>query len=226
MLEGLHAVKHARRFGAELELLLTPDAGALARLVDELAPDLAPLDATPVDPDTWDAVTGGPLPSPALGVCRRPHVDVAAVLTDPAPAPVVLLEDPTHLGNLGAVVRVAAAAGAGGVLTTGRADPWHPSAVRGAAGLQLAVRTARLAGGVADLDAVAHDRPLVAFDAGGIALAAGALPARGLLAFGTERHGLSDDVRRRADLVVSIPMRSGVSSLNLATAVAVALYAG
>nr|MBA3583830.1 rRNA methyltransferase [Gemmatimonadota bacterium] len=44
------------------------------------------------------------------------------------------------------------------------------------------------------------------------------------LAFGSERRGLSGAILDRADLVVGIPMREGVSSLNLVTAVAVALY--
>jgi len=66
------------------------------------------------------------------------------------------------------------------------------------------------------------DRPLVALDPGGEA--ATALPAEATLAFGTERDGLGPALLARADLRVRIPMREGVSSLNLATAVAVALY--
>lgn len=221
VLEGFHAVKHALRFGARLEDLVTPDAAGLGRLVAELAPDLGALDATEVDAATWARLTGDGLPSPALATCPRPAVDVGAVLTDPRDRPVVLLEEPTHLGNLGAAVRVAAAADAAGVLTTGRADPWHPTAVRGAAGLQLAVPTARIERLPDELD-----RPVVCLDAGGAPLARGGLPPRALVCFGTERHGLSERLLARADHVLAIPMRPGVSSLNLATAVAVVLYAG
>jgi TrmH family RNA methyltransferase len=46
-----------------------------------------------------------------------------------------------------------------------------------------------------------------------------------VLAFGTEREGLSDALKARADAVVALPMRPGVSSLNLATSVSAALYA-
>ena len=52
------------------------------------------------------------------------------------------------------------------------------------------------------------------------------MPERAILAFGTERHGLSDAILCRADLRLGIPMREGVSSLNLATAVAAVLYSG
>jgi TrmH family RNA methyltransferase len=113
-------------------------------------------------------------------------------------------------------VRVAAAAGAAGVLTTGSADPWHPDALRGAAGLHFALPVARV-------EALPDSgRPLVALDPEGEPL--GELPARPLLAFGSERRGLSAALLTRADLRVALPMRPGVSSLNLATAVAAVLY--
>ncbi len=222
VLEGVHALKHALRFGADVQAVWSPDAAALDGLLRSLAPDVADRAAAlveEVDPERWRAMSGRHLPSPALAVATRPAVDVRGLLADPSPAPVVLVEHPTHLGNLGAVVRVAAAAGAAGVCTIGDADPWHPTAVRGAAGLQLALPVAR----VADLPST--DRPLVAIDPGGTPLAAGVLPPRSLLAFGTERRGLSAGLRATAQLRVGIPMRPGVSSLNLATAVAVVLYA-
>ena len=49
-------------------------------------------------------------------------------------------------------------------------------------------------------------------------------PLRAVLAFGTERGGLSDDLLARADATVALPMAPGVSSLNLATAVAALLF--
>ncbi|HWO47754.1 MAG TPA: TrmH family RNA methyltransferase, partial [Solirubrobacterales bacterium] len=67
-------------------------------------------------------------------------------------------------------------------------------------------------------------RPLIAVDPGGEDLRRGAIPPRAILAFGTERHGLSDAVLEHAEARVGIPMRDGVSSLNLATSVAVALF--
>ena len=57
-------------------------------------------------------------------------------------------------------------------------------------------------------------------------LVAGALPPRALLLFGSERRGLSPELREAAGSIYGIPMRPGVSSLNLATAVAVALPGG
>ena len=51
-------------------------------------------------------------------------------------------------------------------------------------------------------------------------------PERAILAFGGERAGLSSELMAAAERRVSIPMAAGVSSLNLATAVAVVLYSG
>jgi TrmH family RNA methyltransferase len=68
-------------------------------------------------------------------------------------------------------------------------------------------------------------RPLLALDPSGEPLQPRELPARAVLAFGTERYGLSEELLARADARVSIPMRAGVSSLNLATSVAAVLFA-
>jgi TrmH family RNA methyltransferase len=217
LLEGFHPLKHALRFGADVVAAATADAAALDRLARRLAPDVRERLAAAVAERPLGPLVARPPHTGVVAVARRPPVDPMAVLAAGGP-PVVLLEDPRHLGNVGAVVRVAAAAGAAGVLTTGARDPWDPAAVRGSAGLHFALPVGR-----ADPPALG-DRPLVVLDPGGDELSA--LPEGALLAFGTEREGVSAELAARAVARVRIPMRPGVSSLNLATAVAVVLYAG
>jgi len=221
VLEGFHALKHALRFGAQVEDAVAADSEELKRLAADLAPDLAGALSARVATVGLETIAELVPQAPRTGVvaiARRPEVDVAAVLTDERTAPLVLLEEPRTMGNMGACVRVAAAADAAGVLTTGDNDPWHPDALRGAAGLHYALP-------VAAIEAVPQgDRPLIAVDPGGEDLRRGAIPPRAILAFGTERHGLSDALLERADARVGIPMREGVSSLNLATSVAVVLF--
>lgn len=223
VLEGFHAVKHALRFGAHVVEAAATDAAALERLAAYLAPDLAgafaPL-VTAVGDDVLARCAPHASRTGVLAIARRPPVDVAAALADPRAAPVVLLEDPRTMANMGACVRVAAAADAAALLTTGASDPWHPDALRGAAGLHYALPVARI-GALPPLG----DRPLLAIDPGGDELRPGELPARAILAFGTERDGLGDGLLARADGRLRIPMRAGVSSLNLATSVAAVLYA-
>ena len=219
VLEGVHALKHAIRFGADVLEVCSPDHDAMSRLLDDLAPDVTvPVEVVPVSTPEWQALTGGGLPSPALAIALRPAVDLAAVLTPVTDRPVVLLDAPTHLGNVGAAVRVAAAADAAAVVVVGAADPWHPRAVRAGAGLQFALPVGRL-----DVLGPTH-RPVVAMDADGTPAREVAIPRGAVFAFGSERRGLSPGLRERADLTVGLPMRPGVSSLNLATAVAATLY--
>lgn len=221
VLEGFHALKHALRFGAQVIEAATSDPAAVLALAESLAPDLVPtLPAllAEVSPEEFAGLAPSVPPTLVVALAHRPEVTPSAVLAAPEPDPVVLLDRPNHLGNLGAVVRVAAAAGAAGVITTGERDPWHPVAVRGSAGLHFAVAVARLTGPLPD------GRPLVAVDPQGAPLWQAALPARALLAFGGERHGLGPDLLDAASLRVAIPMEPGVSSLNLATAAAVVLF--
>jgi TrmH family RNA methyltransferase len=225
VLEGLHPLKHALRFGARILEVVCSDVDELDRLAAELAPDVREqmlLLAKPIARDVFAQLA--PL-APATGVvslAERPALELADVLARAPVAPLILLEDPRDLGNIGACVRVAAAAAAAGVLTTGGHDPWHPDAIRGAVGLHYALPVLRVGapGALAE-----SGRPLIAVDPEGEPLAPGALPTDAVLAFGGERYGLSDGLLERADARVAIPMRAGVSSLNLATSVAALLFA-
>lgn len=224
VLEGLHALKHALRFGATVLEVVTRDRAELARLAALLAPDVADrIDAAAlqIDGAVFEQLSPLPVGTGVISLAQRPRVEPAAALAGGA-SPVVLLEDPRDLGNMGACVRVAAAAGASGVLTTGTHDPWHPDALRGAAGLHFALPVAR----VRELGELSTGgRRLLAIDPDGEELDPAALDPTAVLAFGTERYGLSDEIAAVAHTRLRIPMRAGVSSLNLATSVAAVLFA-
>jgi len=222
VLEGFHALKHALRFGAKVEAACAPDRAGLLRLAQDLAPDLCDRlgdVVREVSPATFAKLAPVPPATGVLAIAARPQIDPASVLGSLDPAPVVLLENPSHPGNLGAVVRVAAAAGAAAVLTTGGRDPWQPAALRGSAGLHFALPVASTG------PVPATERPLLAIDPEGEPLSSELALDRAVLAFGSERRGLSEALLARAERRVAIPMREGVSSLNLACAVAVVLYA-
>jgi TrmH family RNA methyltransferase len=247
VLEGLHALKHALRFGAHVQCVVVTEPAQVRTLAQALAPDVAErmlADAVAASPEVFAALAPQAPSTGVLALARRRPVDVAELLVASRAAPIVLLEQPRNLGNLGACVRVAAAADVAGVLTTGVHDPWDPAALRGSAGLHFALPVARLGdaaltqlGGArrervdAGSEAVGSEadvevsRPLVAIDPDGEELRPGQLPSRAILAFGSERQGLSEELLGRADARVRLPMREGVSSLNLATSVAALLYA-
>jgi TrmH family RNA methyltransferase len=220
VLEGFHPLKHALRFGAEIEFAVTSRAAPLAALAERVAPELRPWlarNAIPAEPALFGRLA--PLELGVIAVAKRPAVEPEQLLAGGGAAPIVLLEQPCHLGNVGAAVRVAAAADAAAVLTTGRLDPWHPAALRGSAGLHYALPVARIS------ELPAMTRPLVALDPEGEPLRFDDLPADAILAFGSERCGLSPELLASAERRLALPMRPGVSSLNLATAVAAVLYA-
>jgi RNA methyltransferase, TrmH family len=222
VLVGFHAVKHALRFGASLEALVGTSASELNELAAVLAPDLRDRLAAQlelVSPEVFSLLAPqAPRPG-VMGIARRPKVDVTELLFDPRPRPIVLLENPRNLRNMGACVRVAAAVDAAGVLTTGTQDPWHADALRGAAGLHFALAVSRI-------DPVRFgDRQLIAVDPGGEPFDPMRMAPRAVLAFGSERYGISEDLLSQAQRRVAIPMRPGISSLNLATAVSAILFA-
>lgn len=222
VLEGFHAVKHALRFGGDVLVLATIDPDVAMGMAADLAPDVAKKMKAmmqKVSADVFDLLSTSPHPTGLIAIARRPEYCLETILSDHRSKPVVLLENPRNLGNLGAAMRVSAAAGAAGVITIGSSDPWSAQAVRGAAGLQFALPVVRAT------DMPDSDRPIVAIHPEDSNIDWQKVPARAVMCFGTERSGLSKDVLGKADFRVKIPMEPGVSSLNLVSAVAVMLYA-
>jgi RNA methyltransferase, TrmH family len=220
-LDGFHAVKHALRFGAELLEVVAVADSDWPRLAAELAPDVIDELAArvrPVAEAEFRVVSPQRHPTGIAAIARRPRYAVAPEHDAHRRAPAVLLENPRRLGNVGAVVRVAAAAGASGVAVFGEVDPWQAAAVRGSAGLHFALPVTR----VLDLNDLVG--PLVVMDPEGEPIDSVTLDPAALLVFGTEREGVSHQLKQRAVQLLALPMRAGVSSLNLATSVAATLY--
>ena len=221
VLEGFHPLKHAIRFGAELIESVCVNPEDLFQLAAEFAPDIVATlrqKVQVVPEQIFQQLAPLTPPTGIIAIARRPTVSLANILDNPAPDPVVLLENPRNHNNIGAAIRVSAAAGAAGVITIGLHDPWNPASIISGVGSQFALPVTR-----ADT-LPACSRPLVAVDASGEPLKANAIPARAILAFGAERNGLSRQLLASADHCIAIPMSEGISSLNLATAVAVVLY--
>lgn len=223
LLDGFHALKHALRFGADVHVAVSSDKEAVLRLAADLAPDLVPALADRVTQIAAAELRGlvtrvHPTAVAALAAPPDAGARTATLDAQPRHAPVVVLDQPRNLGNVGAVVRLAAGFGVTGVVTTGDLDPWHPNAVRAGAGLHYATAVSR-----ADPDDLPPG-PLHVLDPEGEDIRAAELPDDALVVFGSERHGVSAGLRARATALVSLPMRPQVSSYNLATSVGMTLY--
>ncbi len=212
VLEGFHAIKHAVRFGAEIVTAIRAQGKDAPT---DLAPDLAAWLAShvrTVDRAVFERAVPHPHPTGLAAVAVRPTSPPWRELPS---KPRVILDGPRRPGNVGAAIRIAAAAGAAAVAVRGDIDPWSPAAVRGAAGLQFAVPIYRH---LPDLSG-----PVWALDPDGDQLS-GTIPDSVDLVFGSERSGVSAELLDRADRRVALPMTPGVSSINLAASVAAVLY--
>jgi len=131
VLEGFHPVKHAIRFGASFTNILTTDPEQIRRLADRLAPDVTQKiisEAEVIPPDVFARLTRprSPIPTGIIALAKRPTQSLEKLLKNKDPQPIILLENPRDLGNMGAAIRVAAASGAVGLITIGEHDPWQP----------------------------------------------------------------------------------------------------
>jgi tRNA G18 (ribose-2'-O)-methylase SpoU len=202
------------------------------RRIDELAADLVGLEvpAYATDAPTMAEVVGFHLNRGVLAVAdRATSPDPAALVRDARL--VAVLEGVNDHENLGALFRNAAALGVDAVLLGPRcSDPLYRRSVRVSMGHVLRVPFAELPGPwPASLDVLRAAGLRVA----ALTPAADAVPltASGLngervaLLLGAEGPGLSDEALAAADLRVRIPMTTGVDSLNVATAAAVAFHA-
>jgi tRNA G18 (ribose-2'-O)-methylase SpoU len=204
----------------------------VARRFDELGDDLDRLDvpAYVTDADTMAEVVGFHLNRGVLAVADRAIRPEPAALLRTARL-VAVLEGVNDHENLGSLFRNAAALGVDGVLLGPRcADPLYRRSVRVSMGHVLRVPFTELPGPwPASLDALRAAGLRVAAltpDADAAPLAeAGLGGQRVALLLGAEGPGLTAEALAAADLRVRIPMASGVDSLNVATAAAVAFHA-
>jgi TrmH family RNA methyltransferase len=160
------------------------------------------------------------LPSPARIGYLLPLPAAPAI--DPQAATVVLdrLQD---AGNVGSILRTAAAFGVGQVLALqGTAALWSPKVLRAGMGAHFGVR---LLEGLQPHDLAALQLPLVGTSLESDALLhSAALPQPCAWVLGHEGQGVAPALLARCALTVRIPQPGGEESLNVAAAAAVCLY--
>ena len=227
LLDGPHLVESALGAGVRVTAALVAADRAnrpdMARLVAAL--HAAGVHLVAATAPVMDAASPVRSASPIVALAERPPVDEDRLYGGAAPILIAAsVQDP---GNLGAIVRVAHAAGAAGVVAAdGAADPFGWKALRGSMGsvfhlpvavrarLEDAVRTARSRGW----------RIAAAVPRGGTPYLEADLRERTAIVIGSEGSGLPDRLVESADLRLTIPMAPGVESLNAAVAAAILLY--
>ena len=228
LLDGPHLVADALAANVKIEHAV---AASAASDDAEIGPLLAQLSARGIDTAlASSAVMAGvsPLRSPSaiVAIARRPEANIGRSYAGASPL-LLIVSDVQDPGNMGAIVRVAEAGGATGVLAAGiSADPYGWKALRGSMGSALRLPVAR----VEDAErAVAEAR------SGGCAVIATAprggrsvfdvdLRSPAAVLIGGEGQGLPHALMASADERITIPMEAPVESLNAAVTAAIIVY--
>jgi len=160
-------------------------------------------------------------PQGVVALFARPETSLENVIA--APGSIVAVDGVQDPGNVGAIVRLAAAFDLAGVLVlSGSADPWSPRAIRGSAGAVLETRVATTTPARLREAAEAAGRPMLVAMPSGPSIDRG-LPPDAIVVLGSEGRGVSSDLVAAAS-PFSIPTSGRVESLNVATAAAIAIW--
>ena len=238
--EGVRLVEEALHSRCRVDAVLFSESGERHR--EKLAAFVAkPETAFPVLRTTdrlFEGIADTEHPQGVAALVRPRKVELEELLAAPpgacAPLLVVLarVQDP---GNVGTIVRTAAAFGATGAVTTatgqsGTASPFAPKAMRASAGAALHLPI---------VSGMALGILLTQLKLKGIRTFASCVDRKGVKAIapweanwcepvallvGNEGAGLPEEVVQAADVRIHIPMLTKVESLNAAAAAAVVLY--
>src|SRR5262245_34159672 len=215
LIEGPHLVAEALQAGLKLHALIVSESGLKRKEIRQLIGQREPV----ILGDQVFGIVAEAQTPPGIAA----EFEVSGINSD-TKGPAVFLEGIQDPGNVGAIIRSAAAFGAGEVvLDRACADPWSPKVLRAGMGghFRLALRQ------VTDLGASLEDfrgTAVCTVSRGGVPLKEARLQGRIGWIFGAEGQGVSDALARRAAMRVTIPMAPGSESLNVAAAAAICLY--
>ncbi|MEK7352920.1 MAG: RNA methyltransferase [Chloroflexota bacterium] len=167
-------------------------------------------------------------PQGTLAVVRQPAAAYSGSLPSDIGNKILLLEDIQDPGNVGTLIRTAAAFGFSGVIMTEKcADPLSPKCVQSTAGTVLSVWLRRTAGYLELPEALKKaGYSLIAADINGeTEPSILSRPDKLVLALGNEGAGLSSGLLEMADYRLKIPIFSEkAESLNVAVCGAICMY--
>lgn len=220
LLDGAHLLKACLDSGKQPRHILYRETASQDREISELQERIKDVPASRLDGAIFAELSELKTPGSIMALIDIPNPDVPAVQSQFA----LLLEDIQDPGNLGSMLRSAAAAGCDALfLSRGCADAWSPKVLRAAMGGHFALRIYENQ----DLSAVAESFA-------GTLVAASLQAAHSLydcdlsgkVAFmvGNEGAGLSTAMQGLATHNVTIPMPGRVESLNAAAAAAICLF--
>ena len=219
LIEGTRLVGACIAAGGEIEELLVSQSGLARKEISGLV-DRAGVELTVLSDAVFRAVVDTETPQGIAAEVVIP--DIAPVLAESKGA--VMLDRIQDAGNVGAILRSAAAFGVQDVfLSSGCADPWSPKVLRAAMGGHFSLRIGASRNPVADLERF-PGTVACAVPRGGVPVASADIKGPVLWILGSEAEGVRADLATRADLRVTIPMPGAIESMNVAAAAAILFY--
>lgn len=221
LLDGPHLVAAALDAGWPLRELVVSDRGLASAEIASLIDRCAALPVTHLTDPLFAHVSPVDAPSGLLAVIDLPAPPAERCFDES----LLVLDGVQDAGNLGTILRTAAAAGLADVLlTVGCAQAWSPRALRAGMGGHFRLRIHEHADVGRALCGYPHQ--ILATGLGGDARELYEADLRGPVAwlFGAEGRGVSPEVAALATGTIVIPMRGAIESLNVAAAAAVCLF--
>jgi TrmH family RNA methyltransferase len=224
--EGVRAVEELMRSPLRVHgVLVAPqlaEAPRGAALIAELRARGA--DVAEVSPLEFGSAAETESPQGVLAIAEIPSTSIAT-LQLPTRARIVILDGVQDPGNVGTILRTAAALGAAAVLALpGTVDLWNAKVVRSAMGAHFHMPAMACTWDTLDAFRARDSVSLWGADAGGRPLESLTPPDRLALLVGNEGAGLSPEGRSRAESFAALPISSTVESLNVAVATGILLY--
>lgn len=224
--EGVRSVEELVRSGLTIrgalvapQLATAPRGQALRKSLDDSGIEVAEVS----EKDFRSAAeTESPQGVIAIGEIPARSLDTLKVA---AVCRLLLLDGVQDPGNVGTILRTAAALGATATIALpGTVDLWNPKVIRSSMGAQFRHPAFHATQDDVFLFLDRSKIVLWAADASGNALDRAGAPPRLAIAVGNEGSGLSEAIRAKAQRTVSLPISAGVESLNVAVAAGIILY--
>lgn len=218
-LDGIHLVSCCFACGIEVKQLLVSESGRQQNEIGALLVRAAGVDCVVLRDSLFREISGVSTPTGIAAVIDIPPVAAGDILGD-----ALLLDAIQDAGNVGAILRTAAAAGVRDVLLgSGCAAAWSPRVLRAGQGAHFSLTIREQV----DLVAALAGCPVISVAtvaAGGKSLYDLDLTGPRIWLVGNEGVGLSAQLLSAAGMRATIPLADGTESLNVAAATAVCLF--
>ena len=220
LLDGLHLLQSLRDVGGVLDCVLVSNSGAGRQEILEWLTQNEQVVFYRLPDTLFAQLATTENPTGVLGVARLPTTQHAPLLDEDC----IILDGVQDPGNVGGLLRTAAAAGINqALLGPGCADAWAPKTLRAAQGAQFALRIYEHCDLLSFMQHYSG-RVLVTAPQAMSTLYEVSLMGPLAWVFGSEGQGVSASVEAMADGLVSIPLQGKIESLNVAAAAAICLF--